>query len=124
MSEVNISIVSADTFASDGRSALVEECGCYGLSETITSAATPAETTDTVGTAGAVVSDGSVGAKRLIWRIANMGADDIYVAFGTTPDATVSTATTATTARKGVPAGTVCYFGVGAFGDKVSVINV
>lgn len=127
MSEVNISIVSASALASTGGSALVEVSECYGLSETITSNAFSgsAVVTSTLGASGAVTAaiTENLGVKRLIWRVANLGADHIYVAFGTTPDAKVATATGATTARKGIPAGSIAYFSVRAFGDKVAVIN-
>lgn len=61
--------------------------------------------------------------QQLVWRIANMGTDNIYVAFGTDPLTTALYATSATTARKGIPAGTVAYFAVGHMGEFVIYDN-
>lgn len=60
----------------------------------------------------------------LAWRIVNAGTDHIRVAFGSTPVSTAIVATAATSASKFVPAGTVCYFGVKSFGDRVMYSNI
>ena len=127
MSKVHASIVQVSNIGSSGASMLVEDCGSVGDGVELTAAtpstlgwaATDSDATQTNQlTAGATVPP-----VMLAWRIANMGTDDIYVAFGTAPDATVDTATTATTARKGVPAGAIAYFGVSAIGDEVEYVN-
>lgn len=52
-----------------------------------------------------------------IWAIVNSGADDIHVAFGPTPDATVAST------RHRILANTVRYFSADKFADKVAIAN-
>jgi len=51
-----------------------------------------------------------------VWEITNMGTNDVYLAFGTSPTAT-------STAGKAVAAGGVRFFSASVWGERVAVIN-
>ena len=110
MSSVHVSIVrSSSVSAADPDSPMaVEDSDSLGTAETLTSGAGQAVTTLAFPTGASP--------EQYAWRIANMGTDNVYVAFGAAP--------TASAAGKGIPAGAVAYFGVRAVGDKVAVTNV
>lgn len=84
-------------------------------SQTSTLAATAALLAGT--TTAATAAGNPAGSARVCWRLANTGAEDVVVQFGSAPTATQ-------TADFMVLADSVAYFAVGAAGEKVAVINV
>ncbi len=115
MSTVSVSIVRVPGLTETGSAMPVEGVAAVGNVEAITSDGTTKTTTITTPSTGDV--------RFHAWRIANMGSDNIWVAFGSTPDPTATTATAATTAKKGVPAGMIAYFTPAANSEKFAVTN-
>jgi len=110
MSNVHVSIVKVQGVTATGGSMLVETSQGYGTAETKVSSGSSSGTT-----LSATAQRDDDNPKNYAWRIANMGTDNIYVAFGAAP--------TASATGKGIPAGAVMFFSVEAFGDIVAVIN-
>lgn len=111
MSNVHVSIVRVRGISDTGSSMLVETSDSLGTAETIVSGAVSAAST--LASASMFTGDEP---RQQAWRVANCGTDHVYVEFGAAP--------TATAAGKAVPAGTVCYFSVASFGQKIAVINI
>jgi len=83
-------------------------------------------TADVNGTTAAALDHGdtSTSSEYLILRIANAQSTGIYVAVGTTPVVTATTATSATSAKKLIPGNHVAHFGGIKYGDKVIYTDV
>lgn len=110
MSNVHVSIVRVRGVTDTGTSMQIETSDSLGTAETIVS-----DALGSVSTLAAASQYTGDEARFQAWRVANCGSDHVYVEFGAAP--------TATAAGKAVPAGSVCFFAVNAFGDKVAVIN-
>lgn len=120
MSTVHFSLVEVNSYSQGGKPVDVPSTRLQGVPESITSSGS-SQTTDLQATksiATAVEEDGAYYRKdgTLFWRIANMGTDNIYVAFGTSP-------TASSTTGYGIPAGGVDFFAVSVDGEKAAVIN-
>lgn len=125
MSNVHIAIVrmthpAAVTSIPSSLALAAETIASSGANQTTTIQATAALLAGT--TAAATAVGNQAGAIRSAWRVANAGTDNVYVAFGATPNAGTA-APSVTTSRFLLPAGQVAYFAIGAAGDKAAVIN-
>lgn len=111
MSTVHFSFVEINAYSQGGKPVDCPSSKLIGTPEVKTSSGSSQQTT-------LAATDVAIFRKHgtLFWRIANMGTDNVYVAFGTNPTASASTG-------YGIPAGAVEYFMVETAAEKAAVIN-
>jgi len=116
MSTVHVSLVQSKAYSLDSKPLDVAMSRTVGDGESITTSGTTVFETTLEATEALCRSE-----SKSIWRIANMGTDNIYVAFGQTGD--YSTQGDLEAAGLGIPAGGIEYLAVTAFGEVCFVSN-
>jgi hypothetical protein len=116
MSTVHVSLVQSKAYSLDSKPLDVAMSRTVGDGESITTSGTTVFETTLEATEALCRSE-----SKSVWRVANMGSDNIYVAFGGTGD--YSTQSELEAAGMGIPPGVVEYFAVTAFGEICFVSN-